>query len=348
MPQTYGIYRPIVSHLRAHGFDVCDLSFNHNNDIFRPLTLPEKLHAKYRKKVLRDKNAKDSVIQANNLKRIARDRQKILAAIQQHRGADYALFIRCDLYDDEILHAVLGKTRGKTVHYQWDGLARYPGIFSKLPLFDLNYVFDPDDVGQQHGLTLLPATNFWFDRLPPATEVQSDMYFIGTHMNDLNRNDILTRFALHAAQKEWKTDFSVFHFHDASFNDHGKLYPASNIRPIRHSREFEENLAHVMRSRTLIDFSTPAHKGLSFRPFEALGYRKKLITTHTEIKKYDFYHADNIFIWDGIRFDGLDEFLARPYFEIDPAICEKYSFGNWIRYILDLPPHQPIGLPQAS
>ena len=109
---------------------------------------------------------------------------------------------------------------------------------------------------------------------------------------------------------------------------------------------YQQNLDYARSSRILADFVISTHKGLSLRTFEAIGYRKKLITTNAEVKKYDFYHPSNIFIWGGETLDGLDEFIASPYQEIDPAIREKYSFGNWIRYVLNIRPHQPITLPQ--
>jgi len=44
--------------------------------------------------------------------------------------------------------------------------------------------------------------------------------------------------------------------------------------------------------------------------------------------------------------DGLAEFVAKPYCELPPEIYQKYSFGNWLRYILDIPHHQKITLPE--
>ena len=234
------------------------------------------------------------------------------------------------------------------INYQWDGLERFGEILNKLHHFDTNYVFDPADVGEHNGLTTLPATNFWFDRMPEAGEIQSDVYFTGMHWPGLNRNAPLARFAQYAEAKGLKTDFAIYHIHDGGIANHSTLYPHPFIRPMRQSKNFRENLFGVMHSRILLDFKNPDHKGMSFRPFEALGYRKKLITTNPETTKYDFYHPNNIFIWDGETFDGLDEFIAAPYQEIDPAIREKYSFGNWIRYMLDIEPHQKITLPNSK
>jgi hypothetical protein len=53
---------------------------------------------------------------------------------------------------------------------------------------------------------------------------------------------------------------------------------------------------------------------------------------------YDFYHPNNILIWDGKNLDTLKDFLDSPYVAVDTQIREKYSFGNWIRYILKKAP----------
>ena len=347
MPTTNGIYKLIVQHLEAHGFTVCDLSFADNNDIFRRPTLAEKIRIKYRKKILGDKEAKLHVLTASNLKQIERNKQNVIRTVQQN-SAEHALFIRGDIYDEAMLQLIRSKTHGKMINYQWDGLERFGEILNKLHHFDTNYVFDPADVGEHNGLTTLPATNFWFDRMPEAGEIQSDVYFTGMHWPGLNRNAPLARFAQYAEAKGLKTDFAIYHIHDGGIANHSTLYPHPFIRPMRQSKNFRENLFGAMHSRILLDFKNPDHKGMSFRPFEALGYRKKLITTNPETAKYDFYHPNNIFIWDGETFDGLDEFIAAPYQEINPAIREKYSFGNWIRYMLDIEPHQKITLPNSK
>ena len=56
----------------------------------------------------------------------------------------------------------------------------------------------------------------------------------------------------------------------------------------------------------------------------------------------------DVIIWNGQDFNGIEEFLQLPYYEIDATIREKYSFKNWIRYVLDIEPYQAITLPQSS
>ena len=190
----------------------------------------------------------------------------------------------------------------------------------------------------------LPTTNFYFDHdfnLPENPP--NDFYFIGWHMPD--RAPIISAFSKAAETLGWKLDFNIGCL-NTDVDTLRRFYPTENIKIFIGVRSFADNLEAAKQAKILIDFKTPVHNGLSFRPFEALGYRKKLITTNAEIKKYDFYHPDNIFVWDGKSLDGLAEFVAKPYRELPPEIYQKYSFGNWLRYILDIPPHQKITLPE--
>src|SRR3546814_10204048 len=68
---------------------------------------------------------------------------------------------------------------------------------------------------------------------------------------------------------------------------------------------YTDNLLMSYHSKVLIDVHHVEHQGLSFRVFEALSFGKKLITTHQEIRRYDFYHSNNLFIWGNHTMDEL-------------------------------------------
>ncbi|KES13538.1 hypothetical protein SASC598P14_010430, partial [Snodgrassella alvi SCGC AB-598-P14] len=85
-----------------------------------------------------------------------------------------------------------------------------------------------------------------------------------------------------------------------------------------------------------VDFVIADHNGLGFRHFEALYYKKKIITTNKHIQYYDFYHPNNIFIWDDKNLGEINNFLMKPYSPINPDIVAKYSFKNWIENILGI------------
>ncbi|ASK27055.1 hypothetical protein BG910_04220 [Neisseria chenwenguii] len=332
MPADNQIHKTIESALTYHGFDVINIAVDGQE--FRYPSFASRLSVKIRQ-ALGDKHAKRRL--KSRLLTESFEQQLDAAG----GSADYALFIRGDTYTPEFLQDVKRRVRGNTVNYQWDGMSRFPNIRDCAALFDKFYVFDPADIRPSENY--LPATNFYFDHNINLPETPpNDIYFVGFHMEP--RRAAITAFARETEKLGLKTDLAIGGL-DMSEAELRRLYP-ENIRTFIGIRRFEDNLKAAQQAEILVDFKTPAHNGLSFRPFEALGYRKKLITTNAGIKKYDFYHPDNVFVWDGEHLDGLTEFIARPLHEFPPEIYQKYSFGNWINYILDIEPHQKISLPE--
>lgn len=333
MPTDNLIYQTMEAALKYHGFQV--ISAIQPGQDFRYPSLADRLNVKFRQLFLGDRNAKE----AFKSQLLQRNIEKTLI---QNGGADYALFIRGDIYTLDFLNVIKKYIRKNMVNYQWDGLNRFPKIHQYMDIFDKFYVFDPLDASSHP--KVLPTTNFYFDHnLEFNPNPKHDLYFVGFHMPE--RIQSITAFG-HAAKKlNLDLDFHIGNI-DVSVDQLREQYP-DNIQIFNGVRSFEDNLkAAQNQAKILVDFKTPIHNGLSFRPFEAVGYRKKLITTNSEIIKYDFYHPDNVFVWDGHDLEGLKIFMDKPYHEMPSEIYEKYSFGNWIRYILDIHPHQPIGLPK--
>lgn len=51
------------------------------------------------------------------------------------------------------------------------------------------------------------------------------------------------------------------------------------------------------RSKAILDVVQDNQRGLTWRTVEALLLRKKLITTFKDVKQYNFYCKENVFIW---------------------------------------------------
>ena len=336
MPTDMGIVSLVKKNLEYHGFHVIPLICNENE--FRYPSLLARLNTKFRQLILNDKQVKGRLKQYVLSQNLLKD----ITPIQQ---IDHALFIRADVFHADLLKSVHAKIKHNMVNYQWDGMHRFPAIWQQVDIFDRFYVFDYEDLNHPNH-HFLPLTNFYFDHdLNHTSSNDADFYFLGAHLTE--RAHVIAAFGQYAKQKNWHLDFSIFGTHKNP-SSYRKIYPTDNIKLITELTDYEHNLNKAKHAKVLMDFKTPIHNGLSFRAFEALGYRKKLITTNAEVAKYDFYHPNNIFIWDGQDFNGIEAFLQLPYYEIDATIREKYSFKNWIRYVLDIEPYQAITLPQSS
>jgi hypothetical protein len=85
----------------------------------------------------------------------------------------------------------------------------------------------------------------------------------------------------------------------------------------------------------LLDIHRSKQDGLSFRVFESLGKEKKIITTNTAVKNYDFYIPNNILIIDINNLILTKEFFQTKYEPLSKTILEKYYIENWVDEFLN-------------
>ena len=69
-----------------------------------------------------------------------------------------------------------------------------------------------------------------------------------------------------------------------------KKISINNIEVIEKIVPFSKFYQFYLEGNIILDIAHPHQKGLSFRPYEAMGLRKKLITTNKDITNYDFYN----------------------------------------------------------
>lgn len=324
-----GIAKIVAEALAYHGFEVIDYSLD--SLTFEYPNLGSRLSTQW-KKLQGNKQAKKELM-------VQLKQREIQEQLSKYPSFDYALFIRSDIYPDSFLREIKQKSN-LFINYQWDAINRFPAALKQIDLFDRFYVFDPDDLSHFPN-KLYPATSFYFDHIPPPStdNISNDIYFLGAHRED--RKEQIIRFCQYAEQAGWKLNFQI------SCPNHPEApheYPVDNIQ-FHNGISYRHNIINAQNCGVLADFVISSHKGLSLRTFEAIGYRKKLITTNSEVKKYDFYHPNNIYILNENNLDGIKNFLITPYYDISSEIIKKYSFGNWIRYILNIQTFNPIKLP---
>lgn len=240
--------------------------------------------------------------------------------------ADYALVIRPDLFSKNVL-AKIQKKSTLTVAYQWDGMQRFPLAGETIKYFDRFFVFDERDTIKY------PQTrhihNFYFDYLLESSEIKQDLFFVGTFMKD--RIDELCKLSILFQDMNLKTNINVIY----NKEKHIKKYREYPINFTKTGMSFEENMENAKASNVILDFNNSIHKGLSFRAFEALGFRKKLITNNELIKKYNFYNSSNMFLLNSNNFSEIPNFLTSDYVHTSEEIDQKYSFTNWIQFLLN-------------
>lgn len=100
---------------------------------------------------------------------------------------------------------------------------------------------------------------------------------------------------------------------------------------LSHEVPYDKVIEKDKKSRAILDVVQPNQAGLTWRAIEALLLRKKLITTFKDVKRYDFYCKENIFIWGEDDIATLKTFIDSPYKVIDKDIVEQYTFAGWLK-----------------
>jgi hypothetical protein len=99
------------------------------------------------------------------------------------------------------------------------------------------------------------------------------------------------------------------------------------------SLSYDKYLMILETSKVVVDIQHPKNNGLTMRIFEALGKRKKIITTNATIKEYDFFNNKNIYIVDRNNPVINLAFFNTESVDIPDYLYYKYSFYGWLEDI---------------
>lgn len=277
----------------------------------------EKIVNFFQKTFLKNRDYKKKLVEAHKLRAYHK-------RISEFEMLDYTLVIRPDMFPIEVIKELKKKTR-KLIAYQWDGIDKFPAVKNYFYLFDSFYCFDHEDSKNN----IKPITNFYFDCVQPIYKSYNyqkpNLYFVGLFWK--NREKKIDQFIAEMSSKN--VELSIFIQYD-----HKSEIKNPKITYIKDRITFLENLKKVEKADILLDFVDPVHNGLSIRFFEALYYKKKVITDNIMVKNYDFYHPSNIFVLENNNYNKIDVFLQTPYHEISDDIVKKYGFSDWIRQII--------------
>ena len=238
------------------------------------------------------------------------------------------LLIRADIYSKEIIEKMHSKSN-KIIAYQWDGVGRYPAIKQIATLFDRFYVFDRTDIDSGKG-NYLSTTNFYFGHLFQKHIIpkKNSYFFLGTFFK-CRWEEIQTTANLIRENQGIPNFFLLIDDVDIL-----KQYSCEGIQFIDTPINYVETLRLTLENQVIVDFLTNVHIGLSFRVFEAIGFERKLVTNNIDVKNYDFYHPNNIYIL-GDENRSLHDFINEPYFKLKDEILNQYNFDIWIKKLLE-------------
>lgn len=227
----------------------------------------------------------------------------------------------------------------KFVLYQWDSQTNFPYIKQVQKYFDKCYSFDRRDIEETPSLKFLPL--FYSRKYEEIgkrnnTNFKYDFCFVGTaHPKKYKFIKMMSE----QLKSVYPNQFIYFFFPSPLVYFYRKIMN-NELRRAKYN-EFHyiplkgQEMNDVYEtSRCVLDSAQDGQLGLTIRVLEALGAKKKLITTNEDVINYDFYKPENIYVYEG-KIDLENVFFTHEYKEVSEEVYEKYSLRSWLKEILE-------------
>ncbi len=265
---------------------------------------------------------------------------KNIINLNKEKDYNYIIIIKCDMTPKKIL-IELKRTfkNAKVCLYLWDSIKNVPNIKSKFKYFDILHSFDLEDCSNYDFLKFRPL--FYIDQFKKELDVDEkykyDISFLGTIHSD--RYKVLKQVQNIADNNNLKCYW--FKYLQSKFIYKFYKFTKKEFRKTK-EEDFDfdklssEDISNIVeKTRIVLDIQHPKQTGLTMRTIEMIGMNKKIITTNSQIKQYDFYNPNNICVINRNDVNIDIEFLNKKYERIPQQIYNKYSLESWIYDILN-------------
>lgn len=226
-------------------------------------------------------------------------------------------------------------TRAKFFLYMWDSFGNREDVVGNLRFFDHAFTFDRDDA-QNHRIHFRPLFFSSGFEKGVGQEIHWDISFVGTAHTD--RYMVVSKVA-RALGSDIKAYWYLFLQAKWVYWAYKLINPGIRSAKMADFRFDPLTKADVQQvffaSAAVLDIEHPRQTGLTIRALETLGARRKLITTNSSVKSYDFFSPSNICVIDRNEPVFPLDFLQTPYIDVDPAIYERYRLEGWLDEILE-------------
>ena len=245
----------------------------------------------------------------------------ILNELQNIEKIDTSIYIKADFLSKKTIETI-NKKSNKSVLVIYDSINRYPKTKNRLSLFDKIFSFEKKDCEKYN---LIFKTNFIYS-LPDEAPAHYEYKVFNVSSFD-KRFPMIKKIAKALYEMKVKTKILIF-------TQKKQKFPY--LEYIKNPLSISEMHQFLKQSEIMLDVHRNRQQGLSFRVFESLGMKKKLITTNTDVVNYDFYNPQNIFVIENINQINIpNSFFETSYSEISENILSKYLINNWVDELMD-------------
>jgi len=247
---------------------------------------------------------------------------------------DYVFVIKGEMLSDTFVSRLKAANRNaKFILYQWDSIRRVPGVEKLLPYFDRVLSFDRLDCLHHEDFVFRPL----FYRDPPERQgheppISYDLTFIGWLHSD--------RFS-RLLEIEAELGRIGVRSHIYLYTGIGTYlrYMMRGKRGMLHIRKlsFEKMANIIAASKCVLDLPHAEQNGLTMRTIEAIGMRRKLVTTNMDIVNYDFFDRQIILPMRQLNAAAIAAFVKSSSPPVPYNVLRGYSMNSWLAEVFDLP-----------
>lgn len=239
-------------------------------------------------------------------------------------GASFIRKKHIDLLHEKFLNTEI-------IYYAWDSVKNFPLIENLLINCDKSFSFDPVDA-KKYNVGFLPL--FYVSK---DNKIKNAQYDVSTVMSFFVEKADGLKKILYMLPENLNNNIYL-KIRDKMYFYKLKIFNRNKISDIEKYFQFSSLKRNDVYgifcdSKVIIDCPLPNQNGLTMRTFEVLALKRKLLTTNINIKEYDFYSPDNIYVVDTGRND-IKEFIEKDFNE-EFSISEKYSLENFIKILLN-------------
>lgn len=255
---------------------------------------------------------------------------------------DIVFIMNGKVFTDKMIRRLRdSQKKARFLFYTWDAISLYPNAKELIALFDKAYSFDTYDCEKFDKLDFLPL--FYtkpFEEIGVENNGCIHREFDIVSVCTAHPNRYITMSKLFPKLESKGIRIFSYMFLNRLQYIYNKTFVPEFKNASRKEFKFkslteQENLDVLRKSNTVFDMQHNKQSGLTMRSIETLGAKRKLITSNKNIRKYDFYNENNIFILDEHNLDEIEEFINNEYKPISEEIYKKYSLHSWVETIIN-------------
>ena len=221
------------------------------------------------------------------------------------------------LHSAKLLEYIHKRFEGRLIFWHWNPIKKDKDktILKKTKTICEHWTFNPEDA-KNYEMNL--NNQFFFYQKKNSVSKNNTAFFVGTEKGRycqlIEISDELSKIGIAID----------FHIISMDKKDNRKYIENKYM-------DYSNVITHIQKSKVVIEIVQDGQNGLTARALEAMFFETKLITNNKNIRNFEFYDSNNIFIIGEDDSDYLSLFLKKPFQPIQKKNLYMFEAQGWIK-----------------